>query len=456
MITAIKFGKFLCCLALAFAIPVSQTAGGNRVAVYGKNPESLANRIYLALLTRVDGSIRYGVDSSVPFLEPLDNPEDARKTLQELLAADKETLNLSNLEQAFLLHDVWTAFDIAIDRDDELIPLLAKVIDKLRLNRSVISKLPDNYSDAVRSKVFPSHIASDRSSAFLPPDLFEPTGAWVQIGAAGAGPIAPLHVDLTAGRSAFLLFVKCPGGRQATLKYLNQLNLYLTPWILAPAKIATRFGVTEEAIRMDPLRLNPGTPQLPDGTMFALVRRMMLIDDDRSLVATQITQSVQLRIYKSDPGLDPSQSGDSTNHAQRVFEFALSRSDLFAGKRGGLRIIASDEFGQDLMQSNNMGLSRGERLRGPIVMNTCTRCHSETGILSVNSYSRLMSKQPTSNPQLLVARDPNYQSIAAIEVKLRRFDWGLLKGLMLPLSRGEQERSRVEFCSELGDKCSNR
>ena len=54
-----------------------------------------------------------------------------------------------------------------------------------------------------------------------------------------SGVIAPFHVGSFSGRSTFQIFIRCPGGRKATLAYLQTLNLYRTPWALEPAVIAT-------------------------------------------------------------------------------------------------------------------------------------------------------------------------------------------------------------------------
>jgi hypothetical protein len=78
-----------------------------------------------------------------------------------------------------------------------------------------------------------------------------------------------------------------------------------------------------------------------------------------------------------------------------------------------------------------MGVSRREHLTGPAVLSTCARCHSQDGIFSVNSYTRLLSLDRTLNPQLLPTDNFDYQRTLTEEWKKRQFNWGLLRGLLV-------------------------
>ena len=124
-------GRWLTTIALGIAT-TSSLAASSDAHVFGSTPDSLANRLYLELATRTEENVRYGVDGSAPFNEPLDDRERARRLLEEFLSTDPRELGLTQTEQALLLHDVWTAFDVAVRRDDALLPLLARVIDKLK------------------------------------------------------------------------------------------------------------------------------------------------------------------------------------------------------------------------------------------------------------------------------------------------------------------------------------
>jgi hypothetical protein len=94
--------------------------------------------------------------------------------------------------------------------------------------------------------------------------------------------------------SAFLIFLRLPGGRDASLRYLKR-----------------------------------ETGDLPAGAEVALVRRALLIASPAEITPTNLIESVQLRVYgKTEPS---------------VSEFRLSRSLLFAGQAGGLRAVNSNE-----------------------------------------------------------------------------------------------------------------
>ena len=83
-----------------------------------------------------------------------------------------------------------------------------------------------------------------------------------------------------------------------------------------------------------------------------------------------------------------------------------------------------------------MGVSREAHLRGVVVLSTCVRCHSSTGIFSVNTYGHSLNDQPlvadsvNSNPQLPPTTSIGYQGVATADWKTRRFDWGILRGLL--------------------------
>src|SRR5262249_896459 len=127
---------------------------------------------------------------------------------------------------------------------------------------------------------------------YLPPDLFSVDGPWVCVGRTDRI-TGPEHLredrDHRFNNSTFLVFLRLPGGRPATAEYLKRL------------------------------------PQFPKGTEVALVRRAVLIDTSHRVVASPLTESVQLRV------------GDVPA------EFRLSRVQLFAGRAGGLRPLGPDE-----------------------------------------------------------------------------------------------------------------
>lgn len=417
----------LLCGATIALLCIAARAADSPAAIYDSDPEHLWNRLYRALAVRTEAGIQYGIDSSVPFEEELDDPKHAATVLDEFLETNGEDRASGDVKRALILHDAWAAFDLAArGNDKELRYRLAAVVGRLRMRDEAIAGLPDNYAAAVMSGKFNKDFDPENpGEAFLRPDLFDTSGPWVEVGGGGLGLVAPVHVEVLSGRSAFRVFVRCPGGRKATLAYLERLNLHRTPWAQKPAEI----GITdpdERQVRQEPA-LDLATPQFPEGTIVALVRQMAVINDDTEPVITPITQSVQLRAYRkvsADVYLDwRANFGES----QSVFEFAMRRRDLLSGRSGGLHAVGPDETEYQLIGGLHGG--REVRLRGSAILSTCVRCHSSNGIFSVNSFTRFLGPE-TTNPQLLPADSADYQGQITVEWKKQQFDWGLLRGLL--------------------------
>jgi hypothetical protein len=431
-------------IALATLIWAVTQAAQAPVTIYDTDSQHLWNRLYREIAVRTDGGAAYGIDDAEPFNEPFDSPQQLIAVLKEFLADHGERRSSSDLRRALLQNDLWAAFDLAArssagPQDHALRPLLARVIERLGLPDAALSHLPDNYAAAVKSARF----AADYDPAhperpFLPPDLFAADGPWVQIAADDRGaPVAAMHVEMLSGRSLFKVFIRVPGGREATLAYLAALNLYPTPWALKPADIATTYP-DQAKVRWSPLRFDPQTPQFPPGTIVALVRQMMAVDDQLEPVPTPITQKVQFRVFKEvgpataggkPCALPPSRANECGFSAREVAdEFVLRRHDLLDGAAVGLHAVAADEAEYQLT-TIPMGGSRAHLLRGPVVLATCARCHSADGIFSVNSYSGPFSPD-RANPQLLPARAPQLEAQRTADWKEKQFNWGLLRGLI--------------------------
>ncbi len=67
---------------------------------------------------------------------------------------------------------------------------------------------------------------------------------------------------------------------------------------------------------------NPAMPQIPAGTMVALVRQMILIDNQGRPTATHLTESVQFRIYRS---IVMDTSDFNEEYAQFFYEFVMDQ-----------------------------------------------------------------------------------------------------------------------------------
>jgi len=226
------------------------------------------------------------------------------------------------LKRAMFQRDMWAIFDwLALYSDHHpearqaLQMRLATIIRDLALSDNEIATLPDNYRQAV--DVFPHTFQSDQPTmAYLPPDLFNAESDWVSVGREG-GPVAITHISdpYFDGRSAFLIFLRLPEGRQATLDYL-------------------------ESVRETNTGFPPG---LSAGAEVALVRQMLVINDQGEIVATPITLRVSLLHFQP---------------AQTFSQADLSRAALFADEAGGLQAITPDDLEFRIFQSHGLMCSR--------------------------------------------------------------------------------------------------
>lgn len=417
------------------------------VTIYDARPAHPWNQLTEALLVR-DGptGVKYGVDSLDPLLwgntKHLLEPASHCRALQILdmfLGTHAENLIRDPLKRAILQRDLWAVFDWSVQRrpidergagyqkeQQELQIRLAEVLRRLALTSTQIASLADNYAQAVASGRFATEYdPAHRDLAFLPPDLFDSHGPWVPIMSSGSEPVAPEHVSEFSGRSRFLVFARLPAGRQATLEYFRMLWNAPQPWV----------SLDEDNHRVE---INPGLPQFPPGTQVALVRQMALFDDHGTLIPAPITESVQIRVYRSITAgqINRFESEDFqklfARTGQDFYEFRLSRALLFAGTAGGLRATARDEREFSVRADDPFEPEAKNlfplRLQTQPVFVQCAVCHTAGGINSVESRSALFKPNPI--PGDLPSGVPTHwwQYDQTIEWKAKRYDWGVLNG----------------------------
>jgi hypothetical protein len=271
---------------------------------------------------------------------------------------------------------------------------LAAVMRRLALSPQEVTALPDNLREAVNSGAYPQlHDPRRPDRTFLPADLQQRDGPWVLVGNTERfdGLAAPAHVQFTNGRSLFLVYLRLPGGRQATQEYL--------------AKIGE--GKAE---------------QFPEGTQTALLRRMLLVDNHGELAVAPVTEEVQLRVFRHLNVVDS-------------YELLLDRSELLAQRRGGLRAVGADETSYFDISGFHGGSPTGTRdlleakpRPSPhAVMDCCVNCHrfhGDGGIQSVASAFAGGSKHPDLQPARL-----ERQIESALNWTKKTYSWGLLQGM---------------------------
>lgn len=429
-------GVFVAGMCLCYACGVSPNNAQTpkiqaaHPGLFHPNPQHVSNRLYRELHTRFTKSgNEYGYEDLDPLLWPeteylLHGPSHAEavRLLDEFSHTRAEQQIPDPLRRAILQRDLWAVFDWAAPTPNneahperlELAARLAPILRRLALTKAELNGLPDTYSRAIRSKEFPAEYDPAQSErAFLPPDLFDSHGPWVCIGTPGDEPVAGMHEEYF-GRSVFLVFIRLPGGRDATLAYLKHLAD-----LRAPLFLTKRDQAVSE--------WNPEVPQFPAGTELALIRKLVLPDPQWNLMVTPVVESVQIRHYRK-ISQDYSNS-DELLHSQAVVEIKLDRVDLFSEQQSGLRAVTQGERAfpvlmvqEDVFEEAGLADHIGREL--PMrTLSTCTaECHGRPGAESMMSLS---FREKQVNPHLSEST-PVREAAKVIAWKQTQDDWKLL------------------------------
>lgn len=420
--------------------------------IYDPNPAHVWNRLHSAFFIRDDipstGRVPDALDpplwSHTRYLLAKPSHQGALNILDEFLQTHAERLIQDPIKRAILQRDLWSVFDWSVDRSEEhtgepaydkekqeLQTRLVEVMRRLALAPEEIHALPSNYALAVASGQFAREYDPDhRDRPFLPPDLFDPHGPWVQFLGTGVtgDPVAISHAQQFS-RSIFLVFMRLPGGRKATFDYLQALWNLPQPWIARP-----------DDPRHEQTAINPVLPEFPAGTQVALVRQMITFDKQGNLAVTPITESVQIRVYHSVTATDLASGKNADNVAETIkssgqdfYQIRLSRRLLFANKAGGLRATNPGE--KEFAMFNSFGADEGKPSqylsldRYQPALESCSVCHRGVGINSMNSRAALLK------PNWLQHDDPGAYSKETpwweyedTGWKQKRYEWGLLSG----------------------------
>ena len=140
----------------------------------------------------------------------------------------------------------------------------------------------------------------------------------------------------------------------------------------------------------------------------ALVRQMVLIDSNGNPVRTQLTESVQMRVYRAIHHVDRVGTG---THFQDFFEFRMSRKRLLSEQAGGLRAVAPEEKEFSVVHSQDIFQNDVDPARwGSNVLLRCSTCHEFAGIQSFLSYSRARFGAGVGTPPKLVESNPDFNA----------------------------------------------
>jgi hypothetical protein len=392
------------------------------------------DQLYDIIVTRTthDGKT-YGENTAVPLLWNsssylLDDETHQRfvAALDRFSALSTEEINAyGNIRRALLQRHLWAVFDWStVRRPPTFKPepqklksarftiqrKVASLMKRIALSEAEIRALPNPMKATIQSGAYPENYdAQDGHEPFLPADLFDEDGAWVCLDTSVNELPAKSHSESAEWRSAFLVFMRLPDGREATLAYMNKLNEPRDPVVLG------KHG----------LELNPETPQFPIGTQFALVERPMLINDQGEPTLSPLVYGVQLRACMS---LDFKDMDTLIYRTQAFAIFVLEPRQLFDGKPA-MRAIGKDErhyetffsgdpFDRPPNQTNDSGL----RIRN------CNKCHTLPGNVSFLSRNRTFP-QNIPRPANLRERTPKAIGQTTAVRKRRHYTWGVLETL---------------------------
>jgi len=385
-------------LLLSFLPARAQTSDEQRFArLFDADPGNIWNQIHRTFhVHAVSRETKFAGDDldSVfwldnDYLRTSPSQEVAQRQLDDFLSTHAELQVQDPIGRAIFQRELWAAFDQLFNSWPDHTPQpgslffrLAQVMRRIALTDEQIETLPDNYKAAAASKVFPAAYDHEKPYwSFLPPDLLDEKGPWVALGQNAGVPIALQHED-EFSRSVFLVFLRLPGGRNATLSYLRQLNAV-------------------PIISDHPI-------QFPVGTQVALLRRMILIDRLGHLKATPLTESLQIRVYREVPKTSV-RSAEHATREQHFFEILLSPELLLKSRKSGLRGVAP---GEKQFAAFRM-IFPGE----VVTLGQCAGCHGGSGVRSFGiGYKFHESALPS-------------ETDAAVRAKSRRSDWTLLESL---------------------------
>ena len=186
----------------------------------------------------------------------------------------------------------------------------------------------------------------------------------------------------------FFVFVRSPNGSAQTLDFFESLK-------------------------------NEPNPVTPIGSKVALVRQMLLIDNEGQLILSPLIETIQIRHFS------PTQS---------FHEFELDRSRLFDGVAGGLDL--NNELFMLFMGDGDLFEIRDLPELKAAIPTICRSCHFEYPPIpnsgntnSIISYSRQPFSLPDNERPILFATTRTDEAQSVITWKLKHLTWQALKAL---------------------------
>lgn len=324
--------------------------------------------LYDVIMTRYgkDGK-SYAQNESSPLIYRTSDFPFGEKTYKKFYAAmdaldalpQEKIEAYSDVKRALLQHHLWAVFDATTPNPHprfrdvvrshlanraEAQKKIARLIQRLALNKAQILALPDTRAATVKSAGFPQrHDPKDPFKPFLPADLYAKESSWVCLGKVPRPVPALFHSDTSQWRSAFIPFMRAPGGRKATLKCIERHN---------------------------------NKEQFPVGTQFALITQTILISDEGEMILSPLISEIQLRAYLI---VNLPAHNARPKAAQCVAEFVMQPRQLIQGK-AVMKAVHPKELRVQIPISNPESdpFEVGVIAKTPR-LTTCIQCHNAAG-----------------------------------------------------------------------------
>ncbi|MCB1078912.1 MAG: hypothetical protein KDM64_13915 [Verrucomicrobiae bacterium] len=436
-------------------ILVSGMAEEPRVTLYSPDSSHLWNRLHRAIWVRTtpDGTHHDGEDW-------LDAPlsTETRSVLEEgplgktlsvldefNRQTDEAVATIPALHRAWMQRALWSVFDWSVSlttdfhspierefhpRLRDLQGRLTAAIRLIALTKEEIDSLPDTYASTLAGAGYstePLPTKEEPNPPYLPSGLAFDSGDWTLLGpTAPSQSPAPVHFEQLSSRSVFLVALRIPKtGNVSSLDYLKSLNDFRPAWIPTEKDGQSTPTLPVGGLQQAGVIPNPETPQFPDGTQWALIRRAILISRDGALHSSPLVESIQVRTYLA---VGTKQS------TQALVEFVLSPRALFDGAPPVIAQHGTEfrfprflSHQQDPFENGFYSLQSPANEPSPIQLD-CLSCHSGWGIHGVNSRSEFFRPRGVEPPHLYPSGQ-NEIVQGALRAKARRADWILLDAL---------------------------
>ena len=322
------------------------------------------------------------------------------------------------LQRAVMQRDLLAVFHqwvVSHPLEREMIELLARAIKRVALSETEIRNLPNNYLAAASAPGAVTEYDMENPGPFLPKDLLNDEGPWIRVEVKTRRRLAAVfHFDNALGGASFEVLMRHPEGRAAGEAYLKELATMPDPLVYKSSggELQTVLSLSNGPYA------NPATPQFPVGTMWALVRRVILADADGQPVVSPLVQSVQIRVYRA---LSGAKALESPFYQRRLKELEDSKREFSRGTLmldayqttfewssrrhllltlGGFHLTVSEiPFDEDKAKVADGGFTG----KGHSQRVSCLGCHSANSIHSVNSRAQPFSER--------LARPPEFEPV---------------------------------------------